>query len=79
MGLLTGLATLPLAPLRGVIWLAERLDEAAQQELEGGSMTDQLAALEDEHRAGLLTDEELIEAQLALLENRDPGDREVFP
>ena len=31
MGLITGLLTLPLAPVRGTVWLAERI-----QELGGG-------------------------------------------
>jgi len=34
MGLFTGLLLLPLAPLRGTIWVAERLAEQAAQELD---------------------------------------------
>lgn len=34
MGFLTGLLLLPLAPLRGTIWLAERLAEVAERELD---------------------------------------------
>lgn len=33
MGLFTGLLLLPLAPLRGTIWLAEQLAEIADREL----------------------------------------------
>lgn len=33
MGIFTGLLLLPLAPLRGTIWLAERLAEYAEREL----------------------------------------------
>ncbi|HZR95557.1 MAG TPA: gas vesicle protein GvpG [Gaiellaceae bacterium] len=33
MGLFTGLLLLPLAPLRGTIWLAERLADVAESEL----------------------------------------------
>jgi hypothetical protein len=33
MGLFTGLLLLPLAPLRGTIWIAERLAEYAEHEL----------------------------------------------
>lgn len=32
MGLFTGLLTLPLAPVRGVTWIAERVLEQAEQE-----------------------------------------------
>ena len=34
MGFLTGIVLLPLAPLRGTIWLAERLAEVAERELD---------------------------------------------
>jgi Gas vesicle protein G len=34
MGFLTGLVLLPLAPLRGTIWLAEQLAEVAERELD---------------------------------------------
>src|ERR687886_302426 len=34
MGILTGLLLLPLAPLRGTIWIAERLAEYAERELD---------------------------------------------
>jgi chorismate mutase len=33
MGLLTGLLTLPLAPLRGTVWVAERVAEEADRQL----------------------------------------------
>ncbi|MDQ7910433.1 gas vesicle protein GvpG [Phytohabitans sp. ZYX-F-186] len=32
MGLLTGLVTLPLAPVRGVAWVAGKVAEAAERE-----------------------------------------------
>ena len=34
MGLFTGLLLLPLAPVRGTIWVAERLAEQAARELD---------------------------------------------
>jgi hypothetical protein len=34
VGILSGLVLLPLAPLRGTIWLAERLAEHAERELD---------------------------------------------
>ena len=33
MGLLTGILTLPLAPVRATVWLSERLVEEAQREI----------------------------------------------
>lgn len=32
MGLFTGLLTLPLAPVRGTVWIAERVREQAERE-----------------------------------------------
>lgn len=32
MGLLSGVLSLPLAPLRGVVWLADRMLDAAERE-----------------------------------------------
>ena len=34
MGLISGLVLLPLAPLRGTIWIAERLAEYAEEQLD---------------------------------------------
>jgi len=31
VGLITGLLTLPLAPVRGTVWLAERIQEQAER------------------------------------------------
>ena len=36
MGLLTALVTLPLAPLRGTIWIAEQLAAQAERQMEDG-------------------------------------------
>jgi hypothetical protein len=33
MGLFTALLTLPLAPVRGTVWIAEKLEEQAEREL----------------------------------------------
>lgn len=41
MGLLTGLLTLPLAPVRGTIWVAERLLEEAERELNDPAVLEQ--------------------------------------
>lgn len=44
MGIFTGLLLLPLAPLRGTIWIAERLAEYAQQELDDETSVRRLLA-----------------------------------
>ena len=56
MGLLTGLLTLPLAPLRGTVWIAEQLAEEAERELrEAESPRRRLLYAERQLELGLLT------------------------
>ncbi|MCX4550820.1 gas vesicle protein GvpG [Streptomyces sp. NBC_01387] len=46
MGLLSGVLLLPLAPVRGVIWVSDRLIDAAEAELyDPGVIRARLAAL----------------------------------
>jgi len=69
MGLISGLLTLPLAPVRGTAWLAERIQEQAEAELyDEGAIQEQLMQLEELHAAGEIDDEELAAAEDALLE-----------
>ena len=69
MGLVTGLLTLPLAPLRGTIWIAEQLAEQAAQELdEGLVIRRQLAEAELRYELGQLDLEELERIEDELLE-----------
>jgi Gas vesicle protein G len=68
MGLLTGLLTLPLAPVRGTVWIAERLLEEAERELgDETAVRRRMAELEVRHELGEISDEELAEAEDALL------------
>ncbi len=59
MGLITGLLTLPLAPVRGTLWIAERLAEEAERELNDPALLE--SRLLDAERAlaeGAITEEE---------------------
>ena len=68
MGLLTGLLTLPLAPVRGTIWIAERLLEEAERELDDPAAIEQrLEAAERAHERGEISEEQLVEIEDALL------------
>jgi len=59
MGLITGLLTLPLAPIRGTIWIAEQLAAEAERELRGEqSARRRLLVAERQLELGLLTQEE---------------------
>jgi hypothetical protein len=68
MGILTGLLTLPLAPVRGTVWIAERLAEQAALELGEDGIRRELAEAEARYEAGELTLEELDEIEDDLLE-----------
>jgi hypothetical protein len=69
VGLITGLLTLPLAPVRGVVWVAEQIAEEANLELDDESrIRRELGRLELEHEAGELSDEELERREDELLE-----------
>ena len=59
MGLITGLLTLPLAPVRGTVWIAEQLAAEAERELrEAQSPRRRLIEAERQLELGLLTVEE---------------------
>jgi hypothetical protein len=69
MGLLTGLLTLPLAPLRGTLWVAEQLAEQAARELgDETTLRRRLAEAERDHELGLLSLEEYEAIEDDLLE-----------
>jgi hypothetical protein len=69
MGLITGLLTLPLAPVRGTAWLAERILEQAESEFyDEGAIRAQLMEIEAAREAGLIGDEEAAQAEDVLLE-----------
>ena len=72
MGLFTGLLLLPLAPLRGTIWLAERLAEYAEHEL-GDEATVRRLLVEAElaREAGELSEVEYEAVEDELLERLD--------
>jgi hypothetical protein len=68
MGLFTGLLTLPLAPVRSVVWLAERiLDQAEQQMYDPVAVRRQLSEVEAARVAGQLSDDEAAELENELL------------
>jgi Gas vesicle protein G len=77
MGLITGLLTLPLAPVRGVAWIAEQVkEEAERQMMDPAALQEALADVADRREAGLIDDaeadrleDELIER---LLESEQP-------
>jgi Gas vesicle protein G len=76
MGLVTGLLTLPLAPVRGTIWVAEQLVAEAERELrDERSVRRRLAEAERQFDAGTLTVEEYEAIEDELLEQLDDEER----
>ena len=72
MGIFTGLLLLPLAPLRGTIWIAERLAEYAERELDDEATVRRLLAeAEIDLERGELTEEEFAHTEDELLERLD--------
>jgi Gas vesicle protein G len=68
MGLITGLLTLPLAPVRGTVWLAERIQEQAEAQFnDEDAIQAGLLELEELREAGEIDPEELDEAEDALI------------
>ena len=69
MGLITGLLTLPLAPVRGTVWIAERIHEQAEAELDDeGAIVTQLMEIDAAREAGEISEQEAAEAEDILLE-----------
>ena len=69
MGLIMGLLTLPLAPVRGTVWIAERLEEQAQAELnDETALRAQLVELEELRATGEIDEEELEAAEDELVQ-----------
>lgn len=59
MGLITGILGLPLAPLRGTIWVAEQVRQQAEEEYyDPDRIREQLEAVDRARAAGELTDDE---------------------
>ncbi|GGT64678.1 MULTISPECIES: gas vesicle protein GvpG [Streptomyces] len=72
MGLLTQLATLPLAPVRGVAWVMERVVEAAENEYyDPAPVERELAALERALVAGDIDEETFDRREDELLDRLD--------
>jgi hypothetical protein len=68
MGLITGLLTLPLAPVRGTVWIAERVQEQAEAEhYNEDSIREQLLELEEMRRRGEVPEEDIAAAEDELI------------
>lgn len=74
MGLLTGLLTLPLAPVRGTMWVAEQLLEEVERELDDPqTIAAQLDDAEQRFERGEISAEEYELLEDALMRRLTPG------
>jgi predicted nucleic acid-binding protein len=74
MGLITGILTLPLAPVRGVAWVAEKVAEQAELELyDEHRILSELNEIEMAHDRGEVDDERFEAVVNQLLERLQVG------
>jgi Arc/MetJ-type ribon-helix-helix transcriptional regulator len=69
MGLISGLLTLPLAPVRGTVWLTERIQEQSESEYyDESAIRAGLREIEEARAAGEADERALDEVEDALIE-----------
>ncbi|WP_131736822.1 gas vesicle protein GvpG [Actinomadura roseirufa] len=74
MGFFSGLLTLPVAPVRGVVWLADVLTEQAEAQLyDPGRIAAEMQQIADETAAGEITEEEAAEREEELIRRLNEG------
>lgn len=74
MGLIGALLTLPLAPARGVFWVAEQIADAADREVRDPAVVRaRLAALNAEFESGVIDVEEFEREEELLLAGLEPS------
>lgn len=87
MGFFTGLLTLPLAPVRGVVWVAEQVaDELDRQMYDQNQIRAELLQLELDAEDGRIDEQERSEREDELLDrlavaqslNRGTQEQEAF-
>jgi hypothetical protein len=69
MGLISGLLTLPLAPVRGTVWVAGQVLEQAERDFyDEGAIQSQLLDIDAAREAGTIDEEEAARAEDVLIE-----------
>jgi len=69
VGLISGLLLLPLAPVRGTVWIAEQVQDQAEAEYyDESAIRTALLELDAARETGELDEREIAEAEDALLE-----------
>lgn len=69
MGLITGILGLPLAPVRGTIWIAEQIRQQAEEEFyDPATIRAQLEQVDRARAAGEVSEEEATQLEDELVE-----------
>jgi hypothetical protein len=69
VGLIGALIKLPLAPITGTVWVAERIQEQAEAEYyDEGAIQEQLREVDEARRAGTIDEADAAAAEDALIE-----------
>jgi chorismate mutase len=69
MGLITGILGLPLAPVRGTVWVAEQVLEQAEEEYyDPAKIRAQLEEVDRKRREGEISDEEAVRMEDELVD-----------
>ena len=69
MGLITGILKLPLAPVAGTVWVADKLLEQAESEFyDEGTIQAQLREIDAAREAGQIDEDDAAQAEEELLE-----------
>lgn len=76
MGLISGLVTLPLAPVKATVWIAEQVQEQAEREFyDEGAIRDRLAEIDEARTRGTIDKHEALRAEDELVERLIEGRR----
>ena len=74
MGLISGIVKLPLSPVLGTVWVAEKvLEQAEAQYYDEGAIQAQLRDIDAARTAGEISDEDAAQAEDVLLERLFEG------
>jgi len=69
MGLISGILGLPLAPVRGTVWIADQVLQAAEEDYyDPGAIRAALDEVDRQRQAGELTEQEATAQEDALVE-----------
>jgi Gas vesicle protein G len=80
VGLITGLVLAPVAPVRGVLWVAGKITDEVNRQYSGeGAIVKQLREVDEARRSGRLSEEEAAAREEELLRRRIAATRGPRP